>query len=102
MAAPPMLHVRRPQPGELVRGTRSSHLARARGCSFDEASDGCRVDAPSESHDERPVGEVLLGAGALLVETQDEVPDAGCAVEGKLPGQVLGCPEAHDLEQPTA
>ena len=46
--------------------------------------------------------QAAIRAIAILVDTQDEVGNAGRAVLGELAPDVVSGPEAHDLQQPSA
>jgi hypothetical protein len=45
--------------------------------------------------------EIVLRASALLVDAEDQLRQAGLAIEGELAGEVLGRPEAGGIEPPS-
>jgi len=61
--------------------------------------DGDHIDAAPEPDDDGTGRKTFLITGASLVDAEDEVGDTSLAVECELVPDVVGRPEADDLQQ---
>jgi hypothetical protein len=53
-----------------------------------------------ESEHLRPHWQVTVGTLTLIIDAKDQVPQAGLTIERQLVVEILGSPEADDLEEP--
>src|SRR2546427_12293984 len=70
------------------------------GRSLDHMENGNRIHPTSISNDPRARRKIRLCAVPVFVDAEDQVRQASASVERKLSRHVVGCPEAHDLEEP--
>jgi hypothetical protein len=67
---------------------------------LDQPQDRTDVDPAPIAEHARLRWEIVLRASARLVDAEDQIRQAGPAIERELAGEVLGRPEPDDLQQP--
>src|SRR2546426_9113251 len=69
---------------------------------LDYPQNGGRIHPTPEPDDERPGRNVCFSTVPLLVNAEDQIRQTSTPIQREFPGHVVGCPEAHDLQEPVA
>ena len=69
---------------------------------LDYPQNGGRIHPTPEPDDERPGRNVCFSTVPLLVNAEDQIRHSSTPIQREFPGHVVGCPEAHDLQEPVA
>src|SRR5438552_2683961 len=69
---------------------------------LDYPQNGGRIHPTPEPDDERPGRNVCFSTVPLLVNAEDQIRQSSTPIQREFPGHVVGCPEAHDLQEPVA